>query len=388
MSSVKFLHLIWSNLRRKKLRTSLTLLSIVVAFVLFGLLSAIQQALVGGVELAGANRLVVRHKVSIIKFLPISYEARMERIPGVDFATPQTFFGGIYQDPKNFFMQNPVEPEKFLKMHPEFILPPNEEKAWFATRTGAIVGRRTAERFGWKIGDKVPIQSTIWTINGNRTWTFDIVGIYDGKEKRTDTTWMLFHYDYFDEARQNWGKGQVGWYTIHIKDPAQAAEVAKRVDAEFENSPAETKTEPEGAWIQGWANQIGNIVFIVAAILSMVFFTILLVAGNTMAQAVRERTGELGVLKAIGFTNGQIVWLVLAESCLLTMVGGAVGLGLAYAITPAIAQKLVSLLPMFFFPTRALLIGTGISVGLGLVTGIFPALQAMRLRVADALRRM
>jgi len=386
---MKFLPLIWSNLKRKKLRTSLTLLSIVVAFILFGFLSAVQEALVGGVALAGADRLIVRDKVSIINFLPVSYEARIERIPGVDFATHQTWFGGIYQDPKNFFMQNPVEPEKFLKMHPEFILPPDQMQAWLATRTGAIVGRRTADRFHWKVGDKVPIRSTIWTQpDGNQTWTFDIVGIYDGKDKGTDTTALFFRYDYFDEARPQWGKRQVGWYTIRIKDPTQAAEVARRVDAEFENSPAETKAEPEGAFIQGWASQIGNIVFIVAAILSAVFFTILLVAGNTMAQAVRERTGELGVLKAIGFTNGTILALVLAESGLLAVIGGAVGLGLARVITPVLAQNLAGLLPMFFFPTRDLFIGFGLSLVLGLVTGIFPALQAMRLRVADALRRM
>jgi putative ABC transport system permease protein len=390
---MKFFHLIWSNLRRKKLRTSLTLLSVVVAFMLFGLLAAIQEALVGGVALAGADRLIVREKVSIINLLPASYEARMERIPGVDFATHQTWFGGIYQDPKNFFMQNPVEPEKFLKMHPEFILPPDEEKAWLATRTGAIVGRRTAERFGWKIGDKIPIRSTIWALpDGNYTWTFDIVGIFDGKDKGTDTTPLFFRYDYFDEARdqgnQNWGKGKVGWYTIRIKDPSQAAEVAKRVDEEFANSSAETRTEPEGAFIQGWARQIGNIVLIVAAILGAVFFTILLVTGNTMAQAVRERTGEFGVLKAIGFTNAQVVTLVLAESCLLAVIGGVVGLGLAMAITPAMAQKLAGLLPLFFLPARALIIGLGLSIVLGLVTGIVPALHAMRLRVADALRRM
>ncbi|HEV2318635.1 MAG TPA: FtsX-like permease family protein, partial [Verrucomicrobiae bacterium] len=364
---MKFFHLIWSNLRRKKLRTSLTLLSLVVAFMLFGLLAAIQEALVGGVALAGADRLIVREKVSIINLLPASYEGRMERIPGVDFATHQTWFGGIYQDPKNFFMQNPVEPEKFLKMHPEFILPPDEEKAWLATRTGAIVGRRTAERFGWKIGDKIPIRSAIWALpDGNYTWTFDIVGIFDGKDKGTDTTPLFFRYDYFDEARdqgnQNWGKGKVGWYTIRIKDPSQAAEVAKRVDDEFANSPAETRTEPEGAFIQAWASQIGHIVVIVAAILGAVFFTILLVAGNTMAQAVRERTGEFGVLKAIGFTNAQVVMLVLAESCVLAVIGGVVGLGLASVITPAMAQKLAGLLPLFFLPTRALFIGLGLSI--------------------------
>ncbi len=384
---MKYLHLIWSNLRRKKLRTSLTLLSIIVAFVLFGFLSAIKEALVGGVQMAGADRLIVRNKVSIIQLLPESYKARMDRIPGVDFATHQTWFGGIYQDPKNFFMQNPVVPDEFLKMFPEILLPPAEEQAWLATRTGTIVGRKTAERFHWKIGDKVPIRSPIWPqANGGHTWTFDIVGIFDGKNKNTDTTPLFFRYDYFDEARQ-YAKGQVGWYTIRVKDPAQAAEVAKRVDAEFENSPAETKTEPEGAFVQAWANQIGNIALIVAAILGAVFFTILLVTGNTMAQAVRERTGELGVLKAIGFTNARIVSLVLAESCLLTVLGGIIGLGLAWTFI-ARGDPTGGLLPMFFFPTRDLLIGFGISVALGVTTGIFPALQAMRLRVADALRRM
>ncbi|MGD0650793.1 MAG: ABC transporter permease [Verrucomicrobiia bacterium] len=386
---MKFLHLIWSNLKRKKLRTTLTLLSILVAFVLFGLLSAVKQALVGGVEMAGADRLIVRHKVSIIQLLPESYKARMERIPGVALATHQTWFGGIYQDPKNFFMQNPVVPEEFLDMHPELVLPPEQKKAWLQTRTGAIVGRNTADRFHWKIGDKVPIQSSIWSkSDGSRLWEFDIVGIYDGKDKGTDTTPLFFRYDYFDEARRaGWGKGLVGWYTIRVKDPSQAAEVAKRVDEEFENSSAETKTEPEGAFIQAWARQVGNIALIVAAILGAVFFTILLVTGNTMSQAVRERTGELGVLKAIGFTNAQVLALVLAESGLLAIVGGLLGLGLAWLIISR-GDPTGGMLPMFFFPTRDVLIGLAISVALGLATGFFPALQAMRLRVADALRRM
>ena len=386
---MKFFHLIWCNLKRKKLRTSLTLLSIVVAFVLFGLLMAIKQALAGGVNMTSQDRLVVRHKVSIIQLLPESYQARMNRIPGVDFATHQTWFGGIYQDPKNFFMQNPVVPDEFLKMHPELVLPPDQMQTWLKTRTGAIVGRKTAERFHWKIGDKVPIQSTIWsTAAGNRTWEFDIVGIYDGAKKETDTTPLFFRYDYFDENRtENRGKGLVGWYTIRVKDPTQATAVAKLVDQEFENSSAETKTEPEGAFVQAWASQIGNIVLIVAAILSAVFFTILLVTGNTMSQAVRERTGELGVLKAIGFTNAQVMSLVLAESCLLTILGGILGLGLAWLVISH-GDPTGGLLPLFSFPARDLLVGFGISVILGLITGIFPALQAMRLRVADALRRM
>ncbi len=385
---MKFFPLIWSNLKRKKVRTILTLASIVVAFTLFGFLSAIKQALVGGVEMAGANRLVVRHKVSLIQLLPESYKTRMERIPGVDKATHQTWFGGIYQDPKNFFMQNPVVPEEFLDMHPEFILPPEQKKVWLQTRTGAIVGRKTAERFHWKIGDKVPIQSTIWSRGGqSRLWEFDIVGIYEGKEKGTDTTPLFFRYDYFEEARQSQAKGQVGWYTIRVKDPAQAAKVADLVDIEFENSPAETKTETEGAFVQAFAKQVGDIALITALILAAVFFTILLVTGNTMAQTVRERTGELGVLKAIGFTSRQVLLLVLGEACLLALLGGGLGLGLALLLTSG-GDPTRGMLPQFFFPAGDVLIGAALSVGLGLFTGIFPALQAMRLRVADALRRI
>ena len=384
---MKFLYLIWSNLKRKKLRTVLTLLSIMVAFVLFGFLSAIKHALAGGVTLAGQNRLVVRHKVSIIQSLPQSYQARMERIAGVGLATHETWFGGVYQDPRNFFAQMPVEPERFLDMFPEIALSPEQKQAWLRTRTGAIVGRKTADRFHWKVGDRVPIQSAIWAkADGSRLWEFDVVGIFEAKDKATDTTPLFFRYDYFEEARA-WNKGEVGWYLVRVKNPDQAAEVAKRVDQEFENSPAETKTEPEGAFLQGWAKQIGDITLITATIMSAVFFTILLVSGNTMSQAVRERTGELGVLIAIGFTSAQVLSLVLAESCLLAVLGGGLGLGLA-ALMISRGDPTGGMLPLFYFPATDLLAGVGVSLALGLVAGIFPALHAMRLRVADALRRM
>jgi putative ABC transport system permease protein len=386
---MKYLHLIWSNLKRKKLRTSLTLLSILVAFVLFAFLCAIKQALLGQVEVAGADRLIVRHKVSLIQLLPVSYKERMERIPGVALVTHQTWFGGYYKEPKNFFMENPVIPEDFLDMHPEFILPPEQKKAWLANRTGAIVGRATADKYHWKVGDRVPIFSTLWKKpDGGSTWEFDIAGIFEGKKKGTDTTSLFFRYDYFDEGRtEKTGKGQVGWYTIRVKDPAQAGDVAKRVDEEFQNSPAETKTEPEGAFFQAFAKQTGNIALIVAYIMGAVFFTILLVTGNTMAQAVRERTGELGVLKAIGFTNMQVLSLVLVESCLLSVLGGLLGLGLA-ALLISHGDPTHGMLPFFFLPSRDVFIGLGISLAVGLATGIFPAIQAMRLRVAEALRRM
>jgi putative ABC transport system permease protein len=384
---MKFFGLLFANFRRRKLRAALTFLSILVAFMLFGFLCAVKQALVGGVQMAGADRLVVREKISIINLLPVSYKARMERVPGVALAVHQTWFGGVYQDPKKFFMQCPVEPEDYLAMFPEFLLPPEQKEAWLKSRTACIVGRRTANRFGWKIGDRIPIQSAIWgKKDGSHAWEFDVAGIFDGKNKNTDTTAMFFHYDYFDETRQ-WGTGQVGWYTIRVREPARAAEIARLVDQEFENSSNETKTEPEGAFLQGWASQIGNVSLIVGSILAAVFFTILLVTGNTIAQSVRERTGELGVLKAIGFTNGHLMALVLSESCSLALAGGLAGLGLVWMIT-AKGDPTGGLLPMFFLPKNDILTGVLISLGLGLAAGAVPALGVMRLRVADALRKM
>jgi putative ABC transport system permease protein len=302
-------------------------------------------------------------------------------------ATHLTWFGGQYKDPKNFFAQMPVVPEEFLKTYPEFILPAEQKEAWLKTRTGAIVGSKCAERFQWKVGSRVTISSPIWgKADGSHDWEFEIVGIFTGLKKSTDTSQMYFRHDYFEEARQ-WGKGSVGWYIIEIKDPDRAAEIARQVDYEFENSPAETKAEPEGAFVQSFAKQVGDIALITASILSAVFFTILLVAGNTMAQSVRERTGELGALKAMGFTNTMVLSLILAESCLLSLLGGMLGLGLAWLLTSN-GDPTGGMLPLFFLPRHDLLLGMGITVVLGLVTGIIPALQAMNLRVADALRRM
>jgi putative ABC transport system permease protein len=383
---MKFLPLILSNLKRRKLRSGLTLLSIVVAFILFGLLCAIKQALAGGVSYAKANRLITRDKVSIINLLPESYEQRMKAIPGVAAASHQTWFGGHYQDVKNFFMQTPVQPEEFLEMNPDVHLDPDQKKAWLATRTGAIVGRSLAQKYHWKIGDRLPIETPIWPkVDGSHTWDFDIVGIYDVTMKGADAA-LIFRYDYFDEGRQ-YLKGKVGWYTIRVNDAAHAADIAKRVDQEFENSSSETKTEPEGAFAQAWASQIGNIALITASIMGAVFFTILLVTGNTMSQSVRERAGELGVLKALGFKNSQVVAFVLAESCLLSVLGAVIGLLLAVVLTLR-GDPTAGMLPAFALPHRDLAIGIAIALALGLTTGIFPAINAVRLRVADALRRM
>ena len=383
---MKFLSLTWSNLKRRKLRTILTLLSIFVAFVLFGLLCTIKEAFTAGIAMAGADRLVVRHKVSLIMTLPVTYKARMERLPGVESAVHFTWFNGIYQnEPKNFFASLPTEPEPFLALYPEYMLPEEQKQAWMKTRTGAIVGRSLVDRFHWKIGDRIPLVSPIWPREGDGAWEFEIVGIYDGAKKGTDTSSFYFRYDYFDEGRA-YGEGMVGWYGVRVNDPDRAAEVAKAIDEEFANSPYETKAEPEGAFMQGFAQQLGDIGTILIAILSAVFFTILLVAGNTMAQAVRERTAELGVLKAMGFTNERVLTLVLIESCLIAAVGGLAGLGVAWLITAG-GSPVPTMLPVFYLPPRYLLIGVALVLALGLVAGILPALQAMRLQIAVALRR-
>lgn len=383
---MKYLSLVWSGLKRKKTRTVLTLLSILVAFLLFGYLAAIRVGLSQGVDVAGLDRLVVRHKVSIIQFLPESYETRIERIPGVADAVHATWFGGIYQRPSNFFAQMPVVPDEFLAMFPEYILDENEKEAWFKTRTGAIVGKVTAERFGWKVGDRIPIEATIWPKkDGGNTWEFDLVGIYEGAEKGTDASQFFFRYDYFQETRA-WGSGNVGWYWVKIEDPERAPEIAELIDREFANSPAETKTEPEGAFVQGFAKQIGNVGLIMTSILVAVFFTILLVAGNTMAQSVRERTQEIAILKALGFTHRGVLGLVLAESFALAVLGGGAGLALGWFLI-SLGDPTNGTLPVFYFPLKDLVLGVVLVAVMGFVAGILPARQAQRLQIADALRR-
>jgi putative ABC transport system permease protein len=383
---MKYLGLIWSNLMRKKLRTTLTVLSIFVAFLLFAFLFAIEEAFNAGVRIADADRLIVRHKVSLIQTLPVSYSQRLANVPGVEAATHMTWFGGIYQDPKNFFGNMPVEPDKFFDLYPEYTLPADAKALWAKTRNGAIIGRALADRFKWKVGDRVPLTSPIWGEPAGATvWDLEVCGICDATKQGSDLSSLYFRYDYFDEARQR-GKGEVGWFTVRIKDANDASAVAAKIDAEFANSPYETKAEPEGAFAAGFAQQIGDIGKILVAVLSAVFFTILLVAGNTMSQSVRERTEELGVLKAMGFPNGLILVLVLAESCVIAMLGGFIGLGLAWGMLQA-GNPVPALLPMFYVPKQALAIGSVLVLALGLVAGALPAIAAMRLRTAEALRR-
>ncbi|MGH9779902.1 MAG: ABC transporter permease [Candidatus Acidiferrales bacterium] len=384
---MKYWPLIWGGLKRKKLRTAFTLLSILIAFVLYGYLSAINKAFELGVEVAGEDRLVLRHKVSFSIPLPLSYAERIENVPGVVDTAHANWFAGIYQEPKNFFPQLAVEPDAYLRLYPEFLLAEDQKQAWLANRSSVIAGRAIAERFGWRIGDRIPLQATVWRKqDGSSTWEFELVGIYDGANPETDTTQFLFHYDYFDEARA-FGNGTVDWYIIRVNDPPRAAEIAQQIDAEFANSSYETKTSTEKAFVQGFAEQIGNIGAIIGGILAAVFFTILLVTGNTMMQSVRERTAELAVLKTVGFSSRLVLALVLAESLALAALGGGLGLLLGWLVILR-GDPTGGFLPIFFFPPKDMLIGAGYVAALGLVAGLLPAVQAMKLRVVDALRRV
>ena len=381
---MKFLPLLWSSLWRKKVLTIFTLLSIFVAFLLFGLLMTIRGAFSFGVEIAGIDRLVLIHKVSLIMPLPVSYLARLNTTEGVTMATHNTWFGGVYQDPANFFAQIAVEPEPFMKLYPEYKVPPEQMKAWLADRQGVMVGVDLAERFGWKVGDRIPIVGTIWQPKQGQVWEFNIAGLYDG-DAGVDKTQFFFRYDYLDENRRG-GEGLVGWYIVKIGDPGAAQQMGAKFDDMFANSSAETKTTTEKGFVEGFAKQVGDIGAIMISITIAVLFTMILVAANTMAQSVRERTSEVGVLKTLGFSNASILVLVLSESLLIAVIGGGLGLLTAWAIVQQ-GDPTGGMLPIFVLPTRDVVLGSALVVGLGLLAGALPAMNAMNLKITDALRR-
>jgi putative ABC transport system permease protein len=383
---MKYFPLVWKNIWRRPFRTTFTLLVIFMSFLLFGILMTIRTAFTLGVEIAGQDRLVLIHKVSLIQPLPVSYKERLATVPGVEMVTHNSWFGGVYQDPSNFFAQIAVEPEPFMQMYKEYVLPPDQMKAWLADRQGAVVGRDLAERFEWAVGDRVPIQATIWrprSGTGN-TWEFNIVGIYDG-EPGVDRTQMFFRYDYLDENRQ-FGQGLVGWYIVKIADPSRSAELAGTFDAMFANSSAETKTTTEKGFVESFAKQIGDVGTIMVAILAVVLFSMLLIVTDVMSYSVAERTSEMAVLKTLGFTNGAVLAMVLVESLLVVLIGGGLGLGVAWLFVQN-GDPTNGLMPTWVLPDRDVALGVGLMAALGLLAGALPAVSAMRLRITDALRR-
>jgi putative ABC transport system permease protein len=386
---MKYFHLVWGALFRSKTRTAFTLLSVLAAFLLFGLLDSVRAAFANAGRNVGAvNRMVTFSKVSFTMSLPKSLLARIQAVPGVTEVTYANWFGGVYQDPKNFFPNEAVA-ENFLDLYPEWVLSPQERDAFRHTRTGAVVGQALADRFHWKIGDKIPLQATIFPRkDGSNGWDFDLVGIYhvrDQKQKGRENA-FFFNWNYFDESTKfSSGGSAVGWYVLRVSDPGQADRVAQAVDALSADSDHETRTQSEQSFTVSFIKQFADMGLIVGAIMGAVFFTLVLLTGNTMAQAVRERIPELAVLKTIGFSNPSVLGLVLAESVLLLVLGGVVGIVLAGTVVDVTRAQMGPTIPLAPVDAATWLRAVVLMIAIGLVVGALPAIRGMRLRIVDAL---
>lgn len=382
---MKYFSLVWAQLFRSRTRTLLTLLSVVAAFLLFGMLDSVRVAFMSGGSVEGANRLITASRLSITQSLPIRLEAQIRQVAGVRDVTYGMWFGGIYRDPKDFFPNFSVAPNYF-DIYGELEVAPDQLKRWQDTRTGAIVGESLAKDFGWKIGDTIPLQATIFPRGGSNDWPLEMVGTFRSKDRAVagnEERQLMMNWKYFDESN-DYIKNQVSWYTITLDNPDHASRVAQAIDAISANSDHETKTQTESAFQQAFVKQFADIGMIVTSIMGAVFFTLLLLTGNTMAQAVRERIPELATLKTLGFQDRTVLALVMVESILLVGLGGAIGMGLAATILPVLAPQTRGLLPPHV-PTTTWLVGIGLIIVIGIVVGLLPALRAKRLKIVDAL---
>jgi putative ABC transport system permease protein len=382
---MKFANIIFANLFRKKVRLLLTIGSFAVAMFLFVFLAVVRDAFNRGADVAGADRLVVINRTSIINLMPLSYRDKILRIPGVKVITHNNWFGGTYIDEKNFFPQFVIDPQSQREVFSELIVPDDQWANFLKDRQGAIAGAKTAERFGWKIGDRIPIKTTLY---GGGSWEFNLAGIYHGKRPQDDETQFWFQWDYFEEKVPERVKGQIGWYVLRVDNPEDSPRIAQAIDSEFANSPNETKTETESAFAANWVKQFGNIQFLIVSIGSVVFFTLLLVTGNTMAISVRERTSELAVFKAIGFSDRAVLFFVLAEALAIALFGGVLGILGALLVVPALGKALSGLLPSIVLAPSMLVFGLLLAIVVGFASGVIPGVSAMRLRVVNALRRV
>jgi putative ABC transport system permease protein len=384
---MKYLPLLWATLWRKKTRTIFTLLSIVIAFLLYGVLGTVDYAFEnasGGVT--GADKLVTTNRFSITLLLPFSFTQQIAAVPGVAAVTWLTWFGAYYQESKNFVFAIPIDTDSYFNLHKdEFVVSDAGMAAFKGTRSGVLVNSALMKKFGWQVGQKLPLHSTIWTQknDGSLDWTFDIVGTFDAKDptqQNQQAQTVLFHYELFDEGR-SFGKGQVGWFEERVSDSSQSAAISSKIDALFANSPNETKTQPAKEFAVAFLKQFGDVGFVLRAILGAVFFTLLFLTGNTMMQSVRERIPELAILKTLGFTDGKVLALVIAESLLLCVLAAVIGLALKYPLLPLVQTGLQGV-DLSHGPQ---LPGIGVAVLLALLVGAPPALRAMRLNVVDAL---
>jgi putative ABC transport system permease protein len=384
----RWLPLVWANLRRRKLRLVFTFISILLAFLMFGMLDALRTSLSQAVNLAGADRLMLQSKVNITVSNPRSHYEKVKAVPGVRAVAPFNWFGGVYKDSKQQIQVQATDPEEFMKVYPEVHLKPEELAAWKNDRQAIVIGQALADQYGWKIGDRIPLRSDIWRKqDGSDTWEFNVVGIYSVEGSGWDKRSAMFQYDYFNESLQ-FGKDLVGWMVIKVASPDDSDKIANKIDAMFANSSNETKTATERVFIKQFLDQVGNIGLILVSVTTAVFFTMLLVTANTMAQSVRERTNEIGVLKTLGFSGESILGLVLLESLFLTFTGGLVGLGLAWFFAKGLGAAIKDFFPVFEIGANTFLVGAALMLLFGLITGMWPALTAMRLKIVDALRRI
>jgi len=385
---MKYLHLIWAELFRRKTRTFLTLVSVLAAFLLFGLLDGVRESFnQAGQSANGAQRLQTGSRLSFIQALPLALHGRIARTEGVRAVTYANWFGGAYQDPRNQIFSFAVAPN-YLDLYPEIEVSAAQRKTFAETRTGILVGEALMKRFGWKVGQKVPLQSTIFpNSDGSKNWPFDIVGVMRAKDKKSGGWYdqmLLLHWKYFDESTP-YNRGQAGWYVSRVADVNQADRVAKAIDALSANSDHETKTMTEQAATASWMKQMADIGLIVGSIMGAVFFTLLLLTGNTMAQAVRERVPELAVLKTIGFSSVSVLAMVLAESVLLVVIGGVLGVALSAVLGPIVNAVSNGAINIPSLGLNSWLLALGLMLGIGLLVGLLPALRAMRLNIVDAL---
>ncbi|MBN1552096.1 ABC transporter permease [bacterium] len=379
---MKWLPLLFANLKRKKTRSLMTLGSFIVAFFLYGLLATINDAFNQGIEIAGADRLVVRNRISLIMPLPESYKEQLKQIQGISGVTYGSWFGGVYKEERNFFPQFAIDTDTYRDMFPEYIIPDDQWKEFLKDREGCIVGKTLMNRFNWSLHDRIPIKASIY----GGVWEFNICGIYSGKRKTDDTSQFWFHHKYLDERRQ-WGHGTVGWYYAKVDNPDNALRISETIDNRFANSPFETTTETEKSFAAGFVRQFGNIKLIIRSVGAVVFFTLILITGSNMAVSIRERTGEIAILKTLGMSRIRVLVLVLSESVLYALIGGGIGIGLAKLYTLG-GDPTKGMLPLFYLSGYT--IGSALTVAalVGITAGLIPAVNALNLRIADGLRRV
>ncbi|WP_445356430.1 ABC transporter permease [Microbulbifer sp. ANSA002] len=381
------LYLIYKNMTRKPLRLFLTCFAIFIAFLIFGAVTSLKSALNSSVELSADNRLVVFNRINFTQSLPISYFQKVAAVEGVKDVTHLNWFGGYYQEQSRQIVSLAVDPESYLRVYEEIVIPDEQKQAWFNNRQGALIGEKLAQIYGWKIGDRIPISSNIFTHkDGGYTWEFVVSGIFKGDTEQYDTRQMLFHYKYFMET-QTFGNDWIGWMALTTDDPSLNEKVAKTIDDSFANSQSETDTSTEKSFNKAFIEQIGNIGLIIFSVVFTAFFTILIVVGNTMALAIRERTGEIAVLKTLGFSSARIFRMVLSESLLIAFIGGLSGLAAAWLLVEGIKTFLARFLPNLILDGDIALQALFFMLLLGIITGLLPAFNALRLNIVSAFNR-